>query len=892
MQEDTGDLGTVAGLLYNHAWNDKFRFRVSVCHLVSRFFYIYITRFYGETKVKITKHKSQLSPEKVNRSESTNFSLTGWRETLVINILRGTSVLSLIALVPSGIQMVQRALLLQVALFLFAWILLLLVTFGNVSYKVRVFVLLTLVYAVSINVLLEAGLHGDTRLFFLAFIILTLMFLGLRAALLAFGLTLLTSIAIGWAMFNGTLTMTNPNAFNYPPLTWASDLAVMMLAVGFLATGISTLLQQFSLARQQVQQTLETLEQEHDQLEQRVHERTLELDALRETSLIIGSQLEIKELLSSIVEHGCQLLDVPVGALYLVDTENNLLELNVAFGLSQENTNLKLKPGEGLSGKIWLSGEPLIVEDYSHWENKSSQWNAHALTGTLGVPLEFNQQVIGVLSFGEIGKPRRFDDHDTWLAKLFANQASIAIHNARLFEKSQQEIAERKRAESALRKSQAQLLHDALHDSLTGLPNRSLLLDRLGRAMERLKRRKEYLFAVLFLDIDRFKVINDSLGHVVGDILLTAMARRLESCLRTADTVARLGGDEFVIFLEDINSINDATYVAARIHEELKLPFSIEGSSIIVSASIGIVLSTAGYKNPDEILRDADIALYRAKALGKARYELFDSKMRDKARARLDLESALRQAIDKQEFHLHYQPVVVLETNTIVGFEALVRWQHPTRGLISPDDFIPVADETGLIIPLGKWILQEACGQMHTWQSDFSLDDTTFISVNLSTKQFTDPDLVEQVKLVLRETGLDPSSLTLEITEGMLMADTEFAVKLLEKLGALGVRVQIDDFGLGYSSLYYLQHFPINTVKIDRYFIHRMKNDENGDVVRAIVSLARDLGMNAIAEGVETAEQLENLKDFKCRFGQGFYVSNPLDSKAATSLIKSIQQKI
>ncbi|MFQ5857552.1 MAG: putative bifunctional diguanylate cyclase/phosphodiesterase, partial [Anaerolineae bacterium] len=441
------------------------------------------------------------------------------------------------------------------------------------------------------------------------------------------------------------------------------------------------------------------------------------------------------------------------------------------------------------------------------------------------------------------------------------------------------DITDRKRAEE-------QLLHDAFHDALTGLPNRALFVDRMIQAIERAKRHEEYMFAVLFLDLDRFKVVNDSLGHTIGDELLIAIARRLEVCLRAIDTVARLGGDEFVLLVEDIEDVSDATRVAERVQEELRLPFNLHGHEVFTTASIGIVLSTTGYDRPEEILRDADIAMYRAKVRGKARYELFDTAMRDRAVARLELETELRRAIERQEFRVHYQPIVSLAAGRIAGFEALLRWQHPERGLVSPGEFIPVAEETGLIIPIGQWVLREACQQMRDWQVQFPGGPPLTISVNLFRRQFQQPDLVEQVEQILQETGLDARSLRLEITESVIMENTESATAMLSQLKAMGVQVQMDDFGTGYSSLSYLNQFPIDTIKIDRTFVSKMGVDGNhSGIVHTMLTLARDLGMDTIAEGVETAEQLAYLKELECEYGQGYHLSKPLDSEAAEALI-------
>lgn len=428
-----------------------------------------------------------------------------------------------------------------------------------------------------------------------------------------------------------------------------------------------------------------------------------------------------------------------------------------------------------------------------------------------------------------------------------------------------------------------QLLYDAFHDSLTGLANRALFMERLDHALQLTKRHENYTFAVLFLDLDRFKVINDSLGHMAGDQLLIALAQRLQICLRSSDTFARLGGDEFAILIE--NSSN-ATRIVERIQQQLKLPFNLDDQEIYASASIGVILNTIGYDRPEDLLRDADTAMYRAKAGGKARHEVFDISMHDQAVALLHLENDLRRAVNNRELQLHYQPIESLESEKIVGFEALVRWQHPTRGLISPTEFIPLAEDTGLILALGRWVLEEACRQLRAWQVQFPAHPPLTISVNLSIKQFAQVNLVEQISQILQETNLAPSSLKLEITESLLMENQESVTALMQQLKALGVSLSLDDFGTGYSSLNYLHRFPIDTLKIDRSFINRMEfGNESWEIIRAIAMLTNALNIDVIAEGIETKEQLAQLRTLECKYGQGYFFSKPLDSATATTLI-------
>ncbi|MDT5268997.1 MAG: hypothetical protein QOH49_1183 [Acidobacteriota bacterium] len=446
-----------------------------------------------------------------------------------------------------------------------------------------------------------------------------------------------------------------------------------------------------------------------------------------------------------------------------------------------------------------------------------------------------------------------------------------------------QDITDRKRAES-------QLLHDAFHDALTGLPNRALFMDHVKMAIQRSRRSGDRLFAALFLDLDRFKIINDSLGHMVGDQLLVGIAHRLEACLRPGDTVARLGGDEFTILLEDLASTEDAIDVARRVQEAVTQPFNIGGHEVFTTASIGIALSNTGYERAEDLLRDADTAMYRAKMEGKKRHVVFDKAMHDRAMEILQLETDLRRAITRKEFFLNYQPIVDLETGRVASFEALVRWRHPERGLVMPGDFVPVAEETGLIVPLGLWVLNEACRQMREWQRQGVTDSSVTMSVNLSGRQFSQADLIEQISSALREAGLKAVNLKLEITESMVMENFDTAIDMLTQLRILGVGLSIDDFGTGYSSLSYLHRFPIDTLKIDRSFVTQMTdNSENAEIVRTIVTLARSLDMEVVAEGVETADQLRQLSDLGCDYGQGYLFSRPVGAGQAAELLTDEQ---
>lgn len=441
------------------------------------------------------------------------------------------------------------------------------------------------------------------------------------------------------------------------------------------------------------------------------------------------------------------------------------------------------------------------------------------------------------------------------------------------------DITARKVAEDRLR-------HNAFYDSLTGLPNRALFINHLEQAIGRAKHSQDYCFAVLFLDLDRFKNVNDSLGHSQGDELLKEVAGRLTCCLRPGDTPARLGGDEFTLLLDDLTDINDAARVAERFQKAIAKPFDLDGHEVFTNVSIGIALSTTVYEYPEDVLRDADTAMYRAKALGSGQHQVFDEAMHARAVALLRLETDLRRALERQNFQVYYQAIVSLESGHIAGFEALARWNHPTRGLVPPGDFIALAEDTGIIIDIDQWVLREACRQTHAWQDRFAFQPPLTISANLSSKQFTQHDLVGQIDRLVQSTNFDARNLKLEITEGVLMQNAESAAAMLLELKQLGLQLSIDDFGTGYSSLSYLHRFPLDILKVDRSFVNRIgPNGENAEIVRAIVTLAKNLGLKVIAEGIETADQLAQLRLLGCDFGQGYFFSKPITDEAASQLL-------
>jgi diguanylate cyclase (GGDEF)-like protein/PAS domain S-box-containing protein len=444
---------------------------------------------------------------------------------------------------------------------------------------------------------------------------------------------------------------------------------------------------------------------------------------------------------------------------------------------------------------------------------------------------------------------------------------------------SMTDVTTRKDLEERLRR-------EAQFDALTSLPNRSYATDLLRRAIARSKRNADQLFSVLFLDCDRFKVVNDSLGHAAGDALLRMVAGRLNACVRPGDVVARLGGDEFVVILEGVRDEEESISVAERIQQSLAQPFFLQGRELFVSVSVGITMTQRGVDRPEDYIRDADLAMYQAKTLGRARHEVFRPDMRAGAVRQLSIENDLRHAMERQELHVMYQPVWSLLTGRITGFEALMRWDHPGLGAMSPADFIPIAEQTGLILPIGEWVMRSAAAQLVEWNGDAAAEAPAWMSVNVAARQLTHPSLVAVVQGVIADTGIDARNLRLEITESMIMADAEAAAGALEQLKALGIHLLMDDFGTGHASLSYLHRLPISTIKIDRYFVGRIDaNSECLEIVRTILDLSRSLRMDVVAEGVEAAPQRDLLQSLGCEFAQGYLLSPPLSAGDARRLL-------
>jgi diguanylate cyclase (GGDEF)-like protein len=454
-------------------------------------------------------------------------------------------------------------------------------------------------------------------------------------------------------------------------------------------------------------------------------------------------------------------------------------------------------------------------------------------------------------------------------------------------EELRQYVAEQEGLTKTLRQSKEKFHHAAFHDSLTNLPNRNLFIETLKFLLEKSKQLDGYNFAVLYLDLDRFKTINESLGHSTGDKLILHVAKRLSNFIRHGDLVARFGGDEFAVILSNVTDVQAAVAFAERIQESLSEPFVVSGRKVFTAVSIGIAFGKPEYTEAEEILRDADMAMYYAKDHDKG-YEIFNPQMHARAVSLLQIEMDLRHAVERNELRSYYQPIIDLNSMTLYGFEALIRWQHPTRGLVSPAEFIPVSETTGSIVPITLWMLRDCCENLVKWQRQSQLNKSLVMSINLSSKHFAEENLVQQIGQILFDTSLDPGCLKLEITESAMMDNPENVISMLIQLKSLGIQLSIDDFGTGYSSLSYLHRFPIDTLKIDRSFVSTMdEGSENGEIVRTIVSLAKTLGMNIVAEGVETIHQLHQLRILGCEYGQGYLFSRPVPFDEASKLLEN-----
>jgi len=730
---------------------------------------------------------------------------------------------------------------------------------------------------------------------------------------------------------------------------------------------------------------------ERKRIEEKQQRQHRYLEALHEVMLGLINRLDVNDLLHAIIARAGELSGTPHGFINLVSGHGDEIEFGIGHGLFNIAGIQPTRRGEGLTGVIWQTKQPLAIADYTEWSNHRPGPHLGLMHAIVGVPLLRGETVIGVLGLAHEEVERTFDDAAIEALSQFARLAALALDNAQLYsavqtseqhyrmmidtaqegvwlfnaqgvvtfanekmahmlgysleemvgipfsafmdapsdEKAAErlmrvargdqvtpgqhdccflrrdgtmvwtivaasliyddngsfagslcmvtDITERKQAEDALR-------HHATHDALTNLPNRTLFFARLEHAIMRQEADPVARFAMLFLDLDRFKHVNDSLGHIQGDQLLLALVDRVKSILPATCLLARWGGDEFAILMEQTESVSDAIQLAERLHTALAWPFVVGNSNVYVTASIGIARSTSSYATPDEVLRDADTAMYRAKASGGG-HAVFDATMHAAAVARLQLESDLRQAIERKEFVAYYQPIVSLESGKVTGVEALIRWQHPQRGLISPAEFIPIAEETKLIVALNRWMLRTACRQMHAWTQAFPALASLSVSVNLSARDLAQPDCFADVLAALTETGLDPQRLNLELTESALVEHAEIAALLLHQLQEKGIHIHLDDFGTGYSSLGYLRKFTVNVLKIDNSFLRAEGGEKDIAIVRAIVALAHSLGIRVIAEGIETRQQVAQLRQMACGEGQGYVFAPPLNAQSAVHFL-------
>ena len=641
----------------------------------------------------------------------------------------------------------------------------------------------------------------------------------------------------------------------------------------------------------------------------------LDLAAVIKASQALSREIHLDRFLSTLlgtlIENGggtkCSLI-LPSQVNSENELENLVVEATVVRGTAQATVrqSIPVQSSQEVPGKIvnyvWHTCEPLLLDDPA----TQAPWTAdpylieHQPKSVLCTPILNQSKLIGILYLENHLTKGAFTSDRLEVLNLLCSQAAISLNNAKLYQNLQASNQALQQSVQALQKTKTELLqaqeklrHDAFHDSLTGLPNRIWFSNLLEHTIQLSSRYPTYLYAVLFLDLDRFKVVNDSLGHLVGDELLKSVAIRLRNCLRAADTVARLGGDEFAILLEEMEDIWEATAVAKRIQGQLAKPFNLNNYQLFTGASIGIALGSPSYRRLEELLRDADAAMYHAKRSGKGHYAVFDPTMQIRVMTDLQLENDLRRSIKKQELHLYYQPIVSLSTGRLKSFEALVRWHQPLRGWVSPVEFIPVAEEIGLIDHLGWWVLESACRQLSIWLSQFPDKQHLTINVNFSAVQLKQVDLLERIEEILLETGLPQSCLKLEITESCILETFTSPAKRLKQLKDLGIRLCIDDFGTGYSCLSRLHEFPIDTLKIDRSFVSRMNIDSHStETIQMIVTLAHSLGMDVVAEGVETTAQREKLRELGCDFAQGYLFSQPADSQTASQLLlKDIQRK-
>lgn len=597
-----------------------------------------------------------------------------------------------------------------------------------------------------------------------------------------------------------------------------------------------------------------------------LRERHRLLEQLAEIQRLITRRAPLQQILDAITSGARDLLGDEVGGLRTVDQDDaRMLLLVSVHGMREEVARQIWRvsiPEAGATGQAVLRDELVVMQPYATSPYQVPELTAERIQAAMAAPVHENRRVVGGLVVASYRPDRVYTEADQDVLQVFAEQVSLALTDARMQE----------------------AMYQAFHDSLTKLASRALFLERLEYALARAARQQSRL-AVLFVDLDRFKMVNDSLGHSAGDVLLLGVADRLRSCLRATDTAARLGGDEFAVVLPDVgDDAAVAVAVATRVIEVLQPPFAIHGKEVYVSASVGIAFNTDDNDDAEALVRNADLAMYEAKMNGRGRYEIFQPAMQTALLRRLELEADLRRAIDRREFVLQYQPMVDLRDGRVVGVEALVRWRHPERDVILPDKFVPLAEETGLILPIGRWVLTEACRQVGAWNAGRS--SPLSVGVNLSARQIEQADLPTIVTDILAESGLEPGCLVLEITESLLLRDTQAVMSRLQDLRALGVRLAIDDFGVGYSSLAYLRRFPVDMIKVDKSFVDKIASGpEASALAHAIVQLGRTLRLATLAEGIEAADQLGELRESGCELGQGYYFAKPLDAHEIEALL-------
>jgi diguanylate cyclase (GGDEF)-like protein len=603
--------------------------------------------------------------------------------------------------------------------------------------------------------------------------------------------------------------------------------------------------------------------EENSRLLVSLRERQKLLECLSGIQNSIVRRTALEQVLDGIVNGAAELLGDEQVGLRVVDQADPSRTTTVATAgvpLELRNATRRGRVGEGVGGRAIAEDRLIAVEDYESSPHANPHYAADGIRSAMAAPVREEGDVVGSLVVATHRPGRTYSKSEREMLLTFAEHASLALTDA---------------------KTVGDAIHQALHDPLTELPNRALLLDRLAHALARAARTGSSV-VVLFLDLDTFKTINDSLGHAAGDELLAAVARRLIGCVRPGDTAARFGGDEFVVLLEDVET-EDVAAAAQRILDALREPFELEQREVFASASIGIAI---GRSEADDLIRNADLALYRAKTRGKGGYEVFEPEMHTAMVERLDLEGDLQRALQRKEFTLHYQPMFKLRTGEIAGIEALVRWRHPERGMLQPKDFIEIAEESRMILPLGRWVLHEACRQAVRWRARHRAYPALALGVNLSSAQLAEPVLVDEVSAALQESGLDPQSLILELTETAFMEDTEAIAGRMQKLKALGVQLAVDDFGTGYSSLQHLRRFPIDVLKIDKSFVDGVGGaSDDSALARAIIDLGGSFQLRVVAEGIETPDQLARLIELGCDLGQGFHFARPMDANSIDELL-------